>query len=587
MIVAAVYARKSTDEPGKDAEDASCPKQIANAREFAKQKGWRVDESLIFRDDGVSGSEFAKRHGLQKLLAVLKPKPKFQVLIVRNQSRLGRDYRRVVALGVELEDAGIETWSYQAGKRILHQDDVQEMQEFVEGKSDERRLIDDARNTREGQQTVAAKRHVGGKLYGYKHVPTGELNKRGFAVTKRVVAPKEAKVVLLIFQMRARGCGFHVIADHLNDKKVPSSRASTPDGEKAQNTGLWSAQAVGGITKNAHYAGRIVWGQTRSKKITAEVKKGFAAKLVERIDEDLRIVPEQLWRDVQRVNAEAGKLAWRRPGGQFLSRPTGKHWASRHLRCGLCDGPMRIKVYRPRKPGQPVQPPMLFCSRRANGEHRCANDKMLSVAKAEREIIAKFEEALKPAAVAATFEGWTKDRREAKQLGKEERAKLEREARELELYIDGLIRASAKIDAPEKYKAEIEGSQTMLKAIRDKLEGAEVLATIDPRLMADAVEAVALDWKKQLRRDPGVIGQVLGKLLHEKIKLTPPKEKRGEWGFEAERVDLLALVREADEDVAEAMEGLMRELDLDPKDVEAAKAVKPKAAKVARTRAPS
>src|SRR5437879_1199642 len=109
-MIAGIYARKSTDEPGKDAEDRSCDKQIAAAREFARKKGWRVDEASVFRDDGVSGGEFAKRPGLQKLLAALRPRPKFRALITRNEQRLGRDYRRTVALGVTLEDADIEVW---------------------------------------------------------------------------------------------------------------------------------------------------------------------------------------------------------------------------------------------------------------------------------------------------------------------------------------------------------------------------------------------------------------------------------------------------------------------------------------------
>src|SRR5262249_37630603 len=89
----------------------------------------------------------------------------------------------------------------------------------------------------------------------------------------------------------------------------------------------------------------------------------------------------------------------------------------------------------------------------------------------------------------------------------------------------------------------------------------DVLKSFNAQEMADAVEAVTLDWRKQLKRDPGVIGQVLAKLLPEKLKLFPPKARGGEWSYEAE-VDFAAVLREADEDKAEAMEALARELDV-------------------------
>ena len=564
-MIAAIYARKSSDEPGRDAEDASCPTQIDRAREFAKAKGWRVDEGSVFRDDGVSGSEFSKRHGLQTLLAALKPTPRFKVLIVRNESRLGRDYRRTVALGVQFEDAGVEVWGYQDNERLLYQDDVGEMKNFIKGKSDERRLIDDSKNTREGQAKVAGKRHVGGKLYGYARVKTGELNKREHPITKRVIDPAQAKIVREVFEMRARGMGFPTIADKLNARKIPSPRADSlvkRDGKKVEVTGLWSGQAVAAMTKNEHYAGRVQWGRTRSKKIAKAAASGFDAPAIDRRDETLRIISPKLWREVKRVNEAAEKTAWRRPGGQFLSRPTGKYWVTRHVRCGACNGSMSIRWLD--EGGE--RKGFLICVRRSNGKFRCTNTRRLRVEVAERAIMDRFEKALVPAAVIAKVEEWQKLRRGAKSLGKEDRAKLERERDALDRRIKKAVAASLVVDAPEEYKAEIEGTKLMKQTVEDKLRGAEVLHSFDPEVMADAVEAITKDWRKQLKRDPDVIGQVLAKLLHEKLNLYPPKARGGEWSYEAE-VDFTAVLREADEDKAAAMEALARELDLDVEDV--------------------
>jgi DNA invertase Pin-like site-specific DNA recombinase len=44
VTVAAIYARKSNDEPGKDAEAKSVARQIERAKAYAGKKGWRVDD---------------------------------------------------------------------------------------------------------------------------------------------------------------------------------------------------------------------------------------------------------------------------------------------------------------------------------------------------------------------------------------------------------------------------------------------------------------------------------------------------------------------------------------------------------------
>jgi len=80
-MIAAIYARKSTNQDRAD-EDKSVTRQVANAKAFAVSKGWKTDDRYIFVDDGKSGTEFARRAGLQELLAMLEPKPPFAVLIV-------------------------------------------------------------------------------------------------------------------------------------------------------------------------------------------------------------------------------------------------------------------------------------------------------------------------------------------------------------------------------------------------------------------------------------------------------------------------------------------------------------------------
>jgi len=79
VSVAAIYARKSTSQDAIADEAKSVTRQIEHSRDCAHRKGWTVDESLIFVDDGIT-AEFANGPGFVRLMNALKPRPSFQVL---------------------------------------------------------------------------------------------------------------------------------------------------------------------------------------------------------------------------------------------------------------------------------------------------------------------------------------------------------------------------------------------------------------------------------------------------------------------------------------------------------------------------
>jgi DNA invertase Pin-like site-specific DNA recombinase len=74
------------------ADDAkSVTRQIERATAYARRKGWTVDPAYIYADDAMSGAEFAKRPGFLRLMTALKPRPPFEVLVVMDEDRLGRE----------------------------------------------------------------------------------------------------------------------------------------------------------------------------------------------------------------------------------------------------------------------------------------------------------------------------------------------------------------------------------------------------------------------------------------------------------------------------------------------------------------
>ena len=90
-MIAAIYARKSTDQNGVGDEEKSVTRQIEHAKAYATKKGWTSAEDYVYVDDGISGAEFVKRPGILRLMNALKPKPPFQILIMSEESRLGRE----------------------------------------------------------------------------------------------------------------------------------------------------------------------------------------------------------------------------------------------------------------------------------------------------------------------------------------------------------------------------------------------------------------------------------------------------------------------------------------------------------------
>ncbi len=88
---AAIYARKSTDQPGVSDAEKSVARQVEHARAYVAQKGWSVAEAHVYVDDGISGAEFANRPGFVRLMNALRPLPAFQVLVMSEEARLGRE----------------------------------------------------------------------------------------------------------------------------------------------------------------------------------------------------------------------------------------------------------------------------------------------------------------------------------------------------------------------------------------------------------------------------------------------------------------------------------------------------------------
>ena len=115
-MIAAVYARKSTEQTGVADEQKSVARQVDHARAYATRKGWTVADEHVYVDDGISGAEFANRPGFLRLMNALTRSshagPPVQVLVMSEESRLGREAIETAYALKQLVTAGVRVFFY-------------------------------------------------------------------------------------------------------------------------------------------------------------------------------------------------------------------------------------------------------------------------------------------------------------------------------------------------------------------------------------------------------------------------------------------------------------------------------------------
>src|SRR5262249_49339154 len=162
-----------------------------------------------FIDDGVSGAEWTRRPGLNRLLAALEHgrRPPFGVLIVSELSRIGRDTIRVPYVVQQIEEAGVEIHGYLSGQRISvdgAQGGMQTMLHSLAASYERRRA---KQRTHDALLRRAQAGHVAnGVCFGYRNAPVLDATGRR-QHSARVIEPAGAAVVVRIFTMCAEALG--------------------------------------------------------------------------------------------------------------------------------------------------------------------------------------------------------------------------------------------------------------------------------------------------------------------------------------------------------------------------------------------
>lgn len=203
-------------------DENDIPMQRLACHEFVSQNpGWFIRRE--FYERGVSGYKVSAddRDQLQELKACALRK-EFDVLLVFLFDRLGRRDDETPFVLRWFYDNGIEVWSVKEGQQVFdsYVDDLMNYIRFWTAKTESIKIALRVR-TRLRQMVEEGKYTGGTNPYGYKLVPSGEVNKYGRLLKKMEIEPDEADIVRFIFyKTTVEGVGSQVLANTLNEMGV-------------------------------------------------------------------------------------------------------------------------------------------------------------------------------------------------------------------------------------------------------------------------------------------------------------------------------------------------------------------------------
>jgi DNA invertase Pin-like site-specific DNA recombinase len=301
-MIAAIYARKSTEQNGISDEEKSVTRQIDHAKAYAVRKGWAVTDEHVYVDDGISGAEFVKRPGFLCLMNALKPKPGFQVLIMSEESRLGRESIETAYALKQIMDAGVRVFFYLEDRERTLDTAMDKVMLSLTNFAAEMEREKARQRTHDALLRKAKALHVpGGSVYGYENVevlsstPEADGRRKRLHVTRRI-NPTQAAVIQRIFELYASGLGITRIAKRLNVEHVPPPRRDRPRHG-------WAPTAIREILHRELYRGVVVWN--RSQKVmragTRRQRRRPEAEWLRLVAPDLRIIADDLWTQVSAV----------------------------------------------------------------------------------------------------------------------------------------------------------------------------------------------------------------------------------------------------------------------------------------------
>jgi DNA invertase Pin-like site-specific DNA recombinase len=520
-MIAAVYARKSTEQSGIADEQKSVARQIEHARAYAIRKGWTVDDAHVYVDDGISGAEFANRPGFLRLMNALKPRPSFQILVMSEESRLGREAIETAYALKQLVTAGVRVFFYLEDRERTLDSPTDKIMLSLTAFADELEREKARQRTYDAMVRKAKAGHVtGGRLFGYDNRRTEAGH------VERIINDGEAAIVRRIFDLSAAGHGHRAIAKLLNAEGAPSPRA--PHGHQPS----WAPSSVREVLYREVYRGVVTWNRTQKRNRWGQKQQAArpAADWMSMSAPSLRIVSDEQW-TAAHARLSAARRIYEHASGQKIGRPAlgdpSKYLLTNLVLCGCCGGPMRV---RSRSHGNRRKFFYGCSGYHERGRTVCANGADVPMIEADDIVIeALLDEVLDASILRDSVDAAVRllqgdDDASARRAAviEAQLAKVEQERARLVDAIaaggqlDGLLSA---LQTREAMRTRLEADYQALRTARN------VEASEAGRIRGELIE-LADSWRRVLADDPTHARPIISALLVGRVTITPAAGKR-------------------------------------------------------------
>ena len=213
----------------------------------------------VYVDDGISGAELANRPGFLRLMNALKSRPPFQILIMSEESRLGREQIEVSYALKQIVSAGVRVFFYFEDRERTLDSPTDKIMLSLTAFADELEREKARQRTYDAMLRKAKSGHVtGGRVFGYDNVDVPGADGKRSHVERRI-NEREAAVIRRMFELCANGTGYTRIAKTLNEEGAAAQRPqqNRPAG--------WAPTTVRDVLHRPIYRGEVVWNQTRER----------------------------------------------------------------------------------------------------------------------------------------------------------------------------------------------------------------------------------------------------------------------------------------------------------------------------------
>ena len=530
-MICAIYARKSTDQSNVSDDQKSVTRQIEHATAYAMKKGWTVSEQHIYTDDGISGAEFVKRPSFLRLMNAIKPRPPFQVLIMSEESRIGRESIEASYALKQIIDAGVRVFFYLNDQERRLESALDKMMLSLTNFAAEMEREKASQRTHDAMLRKAKSGYVtGGKVYGYDNIDVhgderGIDGERKRLHVVRRINSDEASVVRRLFERYASGgYGLGALAKGLNTEGV------LPPTKHRKG---WAPSCIREILHRELYRGIVIWNKTQAiHRGGTQVSRKRPESEWLRIDApDLRIIPEDVWCRVA-VRLQHMRVQYARTAdGRLFGHPAGADLRSEYLlsglaQCAVCGGSIVCQ-----KRGRNHGKNCYMCAYHHNrGPEVCGNDLRINQGVLDSAVLHALNAALDERLLAEAVQRALMEIRSGQAKFPDEQLAAERQLSLIEARLRHLVEAIATGKATEAVYGELQKEEAAKKILGAQLAGIDQLTRIvsfdGKRIERALVERVA-DVKGLLGRHVPQTRQMLRKLISGRIQCAPFNDARG------------------------------------------------------------